>query len=192
MVSETARKTIATVYTRRSAKERQALRREAYKDVFRRWITYPTPRPECWPFTTQVVNPHKYGGDLRLDYQGRSVSVPFYFLGVSGTYLIPHTRINDIILALYKLVGFNRGHDTLWHFEIKDRAEHNPVFRELLGLIVSSIADVHITQDGVIFRVYTLNNEVLVEHKKEGQGYVTVSGVEHFLKLQGGEVPDAA
>ena len=192
MVSETARKTIATVYRGRSAKERQALRREAYKDVFRRWITSPEERPECWPFTTQVVNPHKYGGDLRLEYQGQVVTVPFYFLGVSGSYLIPFTCTNDLIPALYKLVGFNRGHDTLWHFEIKDRAEHSPGFRELLGLIESSIADVHITRDGVIFRVYNLNNEELVEHKKEGQGYVTVSGIEHFLKLQGVEVQDAA
>lgn len=191
-MSSTAEATVRKVYTRRSAKERQALRRAAYKDVFRQWITSPEERPECWPFTTEVVNPHKYGGDLRLAYQGQVVTVPFYFLGISGSYLIPFTCINNIIPALNKLVGFNRGHDTLWHFEIRDRSEHSPVFRELLGLIVSSIADVHITQDGVIFRVYTLNNVVLVEHKKEGQGYVTVSGVEHFLKLQGGEVPDAA
>lgn len=192
MVSETTRKTIATVYARRSAKERHALRRAACKGVFRQWITGITPRPDYWPFTTEVVNPHKYGGELRLTYQGRSVSVPFEFLGVSGSYLIPYTCVTNSIPALYKLVGFNQGDNTLWHFEITDRAEHNPVLQALLGLIVSSIADVHITRDGVIFRVYTLNNEVLVEYQKEGRGYVTVSGIEHFLKLQGVEVQDAA
>lgn len=192
MVSESARKTIATVYTRRSAKERHALRREAYKDAFRRMLTGPTSRTECWPFTTSVVNPHKYGGELRLGYQGRTVTVPFHFLGVSGSYLITFTSANNIIPALYKLVGFNRGYETLWYFEISDRSEHSPVLGELLGLIVSSITDVHITRDGVIFRAYTLNNEVLVEYRKEGWDYVTVSGVEHFLKLHGVEVQDAA
>jgi len=192
MVSQTTRKTIATVYRRRSAKERQALRRAAHKGVFRQWITGVTPRPECWPFTTGVVNTHKYGGELRLTYGTRSVVTPFEFLGVEGKYLIPYTCVNDIIPALYKLVGFGQGENTLWQFEITDRAEHSPVLRALLGLIVSSIADVHITRDGVIFRVYTLNNEVLVEYQKEGWGYVTVSGIEHFLKLQGVEVQDAA
>lgn len=192
MVNGITRKTIATVYARRSAKERHALRRAAYKDVFSRWLTEIPPRPECWPFTTEVVNPYKYGGELRLSYQGRSEVVPFYFLGVSGSYLIPYTCVTDTIPALYKLVGFNQGHDTLWYFEISDRAEYSPVHRGLLGLIVSSIADVHITRDGVIFRAYTLNNEVLVEYREETWDYVVVSGVEHFLKLQGVEVQDAA
>lgn len=192
MVSELTRKTIATVYTRRSAKERHALRRAAYKDVFSGWLTGIPPRPECWPFSTEVVNPYKYGGELRLTYQGRSEVVPFHFLGVSGSFLIPYTCVTNIIPAVYKLVGFNQGHDTLWYFEIKDRAEHSLVHRELLGLIVSSITDVHITQDGTIFRVYTLNNELLVEYRKEDWDYVTVSGVEYFLKLQGVEVQDAA
>lgn len=192
MVSETTRKTIATVYRQRSAKERHALRRAACARVFEQWISGITPRPDYWPFKAEATSTHKYGGELRLTYGTRSVVTPFEFLGVSGSYLIPYTCTADRIPALHKLLGLTYGENTLWHFEIQDRAEHNPVLRALLGLIVSSIADVHITRDGTIFRVYSLGNELLVEYQKEGWEYVTVSGIEHFLKLQGVEVQDAA
>lgn len=192
MVSETTRKTIATVYRQRSAKERHALRRAACARVFDQWISGITPRPDYWPFKAEATSTHKYGGELRLTYGTRSVVTPFEFLGVEGKYLIPYTCVTDIIPALCKLVGFGQGENTLWHFEIQDRAEHSPELRALLGLIVSSIADVHITRDGTIFRAYSLGNDVLVEYQKEGWSYVTVSGIEHFLKLQGVEVQDAA
>lgn len=192
MVSETTRKTTATVYRQRSAKERHALRRAACARVFEQWISGITPRPDYWPFKAEATSTHKYGGELRLTYGTRSVVTPLEFLGVEGKYLIPYTCVTHIIPALYKLVGFVQGENTLWPYEIQDRAEHNPVLRALHGLIISSIADVHITRDGVILRVYTLNNELLVEYQKEGWGYVTVSGIEHFLKLQGVEVQDAA
>lgn len=192
MVSQT-RKTIATVYRRRSAKQRQALRREAERGVFEQWITGFTPNPEAWSFTHEVVSRHPYGGELRVSHAGRSVVVPFRFLGVEKSYLIPYTFVNDLYPALCKLVGLDRGENTLWKFEIQDRAEHSAQFAALRDLIVSSITDVNITADGTIFRAYTLNNEVLVEYQlKEGQGYVTVSGIEYFLKLKGVEVQDAA
>ena len=191
-MSSTAEVTVRKVYARRSAKERHALRRAACARVFEQWIRGITPRPDYWPFKAEATSTHKYGGELRLTYGTRSVVTPFEFLGVEGKYLIPYTCVNDIIPALYKLVGLGQGENTLWHFEIQDRAEHTPVLRALRDLIISSIADVHITRDGTIFRVYSLGNELLVEYQKEGWGYVTVSGIEHFLKLQGVEAQDAA
>ena len=190
-VTNDQRKGIATVYRQRSAKQRQALRREAERRVFEQWVTGITPNPEAWPFTHEVVSHHPHGGELRVSHAGRSVVVPFGFLGVAKSYLIPYTCIHEIITAVYKLVGFDRGENTLWQFEIQDRAEHSAQFAALRDLIVSSIADVHITADGTIFRVYSLGNELLVEYQKEGWGYVTVSGIEHFLKLQGVGVDDA-
>lgn len=191
-VTHDQRKSIATVYRKRSAKQRQALRRDAERRVFEQWVTEFKPNPDAWPFTHEVVGHHPFGGELRVSYAGRSVVVPFGFLGVEKSYLIPYTCIHEIITTVYKLVGFGRGENTLWHFEIRNRAEYSPVFQALSDLIVSSIADVHITADGTIFRAYTLDNEVLVEYQKEGGSYVTVSGIEHFLKLQGVEVQDAA
>lgn len=192
-VTHDQRKTIATVYARKSAKQRQALRRDAERRVFEQWVSEFKPNPEAWPFTHEVVGHHPLGGELRVGYAGRSVVVPFGFLGVAKSYLIPYTCIHEIITAVYKLVGFDRGRSTLWQFEIQYRADHSAQFAVLRDLIVSSIADVHITADGTIFRAYTLDNEVLVEYQlKEDQGYVTVSGIEYFLKLKGVGVQDAA
>ena len=196
-MTKTQRDSVALVNRGRSAKERTKLRKFTALQVYRTLLRSSDPAdPAAWGFRISLAGRHPYGGKLVVEHGTNRVSLDYGLLGAGGNdlRLIPYTG-TGFVGPLQELLGFDREYhpeeNTMWHFEIEDRAEHDPEYRALKGLIQESIADVHLLHDGSYCRPYVLRGEKLVEYRGREDNHVTVSGLDYFLKLKGAVVTDA-
>lgn len=180
-------KSFAALYSRLSAKARQAVRRKVTADQVLSGVFGLVGDPSLLGVRASLTDRHKAGATLVVSGQHGTARIPFEY--TPGLYSLYPTLVEGLLCTFQKAIaalGFEYDNVHTWDYELRDLADRDDEIAELRTRIGASLGPVHVTHCGVAFRVYDLGESRLVEYREPGAEYITVVGLTKFLEVING------